>query len=75
MRDEDAIATLEIYRKGYVQVPTDNCKEAMDIAIKAITKLKKIEQIFNEWTKCGDNADAWAYKQIREVLKDNKDET
>lgn len=32
-------------------------------------KLDQIRQIVNEWTECGDYADAWAYNKIRKVLE------
>lgn len=48
---------------------TMRCVGYRDYVVAELEKIEKIEQIFNEWTKCGDNADAWAYKQIREVLK------
>lgn len=34
-----------------------------------VEKLEQIEQIFKEWTECGDYADSWAYRKIREVLE------
>lgn len=32
-------------------------------------RLDQIKQIVNEWTECGDYADAWAYNKIRKVLE------
>ena len=43
--------------------------KSIKYAIECIDKMAKIEQIFKEWTECGDYADAWAYSKIRKVLE------
>ena len=32
-------------------------------------KLDKIKQVYQQWSETGDNADSWAFKQIREILE------
>lgn len=44
------------------------CKGYVDYIVGEVEKLEKIEQIYRQWSEIGDNADCWAFKEIREVL-------
>ena len=42
--------------------------------VEALKKLEQIEQIFNEWAECGDYADSWAFRKIRDVLEEKSND-
>ena len=45
------------------------CKGYIDYILGEMDKLEKIEQIFKQWSDTGDNADSWAFKEIKEILE------
>lgn len=64
MNKQEAIKILK--NTGYIG---NEVGVAFDVAIKSMDKLEKIEQIYRQWSEIGDNADSWAFKEIREVLE------
>ena len=45
---------------------TDN--ESVNVAIETMRKYQKVERIFKDWCEIGDDADACAFRDLKQVI-------